>query len=167
MHEQVISIKGLANRVRQIAIRNIGRDEPTLLITNDLVSPIRDLFGRYAERMLIENELDAYISGFHLDALSSGLALNVDLDTTLTVIAGNVYRLFAGGLSRYETATPDRLYRHFIDATGTLQVGADHVTVELGVKTYTPVLLAAGYRELDLPIPWWEGRSLRFSFPPR
>jgi hypothetical protein len=46
-------------------------------------------------------------------------------------------------------------------------VGADHVTVELGVKTYTPVLLAAGYRELDLPIPWWEGRSLRFSFPPR
>jgi len=167
MHEEVIAIKGLANRVRQIAIRNIGRDEPTLLIANDLTSPARDLFARYAERMLIENELDAYISGFHLDALSSGLALNVDLDTTLTVIAGNVYRLFAGGLSRYESATPDRLYRHFVDATGTLRVDPDHVTVDLGVKTYTPVLLAAGYRDLEVPIPWWEGRTLRFSFPPR
>ena len=37
---------------------------------------------RYAERMTIENELDAYIGGFHLNALSSGLPLNVDLDTT-------------------------------------------------------------------------------------
>src|SRR5207244_11274695 len=58
-----------------------------------------------SERMGIENELDAYISGFHLDALSSGLPLNVDLDTTLTVIAGNLYRLLARQLPRYEHAT--------------------------------------------------------------
>jgi hypothetical protein len=77
--------------------------------------------------MLIENELDAYISCFHLDALSSGLARNVDLDITLTVIAGNVHRPFAGGLARYETATPDRLYRHFVDATGTLRVGTPSI----------------------------------------
>ena len=46
--------------------------------------------------MIIENELDADISGFHLNALSSGLPLNVDVDTTLTVLAGNCYRLLAG-----------------------------------------------------------------------
>lgn len=167
LHDEMISIKGIDSSVRQIAIRNIGRDEPTLLMTNDLESTAKELFARYAERMLIENELDAYISGFHLDALSSGLPLNVDLDTTLTVVAGNIYRLFARQLARYEHATPDRLYRHFIDATGTLHVSEDHVTVELGVKTYTPVLLEAGYRELDVPIPWWGGRRLRFSFPAR
>src|SRR5207247_6270514 len=97
---------GIASKVRQIAIRNIGRDEPTLLITNTLTNPAKDLFARYAERMTIENELDAYISGFHLDALSSGLPLNVDLDTTLTVVAGNLYRLLARQLPRYQTATP-------------------------------------------------------------
>lgn len=167
LHDDVISIKGIDSPLRQIAIRNIGRDEPTLLITNDLSSAAKELFTRYAERMLIENELDAYISGFHLDALSSGLPLNVDLDTTLTVVAGNVYRLFAHELARYQHATPDRLYRHFIDATGKLHITDDHVTVELGVKTYTPVLLEAGYRELDVPIPWWTGRRLRFSFPAR
>ena len=57
--------------------------------------------------MIIENELDAYIAGFHLDALSSGVPLNVDLDTTLTVLAGNLYRLLARQLPRYQTATPD------------------------------------------------------------
>jgi len=40
-------------------VRNIGRDEPTLIITNALTTPAKDLFARYAERMTIENELDA------------------------------------------------------------------------------------------------------------
>ena len=115
--------------------------------------------------MLVENELSAYIKGFHLDALSSGLALNVDLDATLTVIAGSIFRLFGRSLKRYEHTTPERLYDHFVDTTGTLNVGADHVTVELKRRTWTPVLLQAGYDEIDLAIPWWGGRRLRFRFP--
>jgi hypothetical protein len=43
----------------------------------------------------------------------------MDLDTTLTVIAGNLYRLLARKLPRYENATPDKIWRHFLDATGT------------------------------------------------
>jgi transposase len=162
MLERSIAIKGIDNPVRQIAIRNIGRDEPTLLITNDLSTSRKDLFARYAERMLIENELASFITGFHLDALSSGLALNVDVDTTLTVIAGNLYRLFARGLKRYENKTPERIHRHFIDTTGVLHVAADHVTVQLNRRTWSPVLLQAGFGDLDLPIPWWSGRRLRF-----
>jgi len=45
-----------------------------------IAAPAKDLFTRYAERMIIENELDAYLSGFHLDALTSGVPLNVDLN---------------------------------------------------------------------------------------
>ena len=26
------------------------------------------------------------------------------------------------------------------------------------------MLIDAGYPELDLPIPWWQGRTLRFAF---
>jgi hypothetical protein len=33
----------------------------------------------------------------------------MDLDTTLTVIAGNLYRLLARKLPRYENATPDKI----------------------------------------------------------
>jgi len=167
VYEEIVTLKGIDTRIRQIAVRNIGRDEPTLLITNDLTTPAKLLFARYAQRMNIENELDAYISGFHLDALSSGLPLNVDVDTTLTVAAGNIYRLFARDLPRYETATPDRLWRHFLDTTGTLHIDHNHVTVEFNIRTYSPVLIDAGYPDLDVPIPWWEGRTLRFHFPPR
>ncbi len=154
-------------QVSSIALRNIGRDEPTLIITNALTTPAKDLFARYAERMTIENELDAYISGFHLDALTSGLPLNVDLDTTLTVVAGNLYRILARTLPRYETATPDKIWRHFLDATGTLNVTNDAITVNLNLRTYHPVLIDAGFADLDLPIPWLNNRHLRFGFPPR
>jgi len=167
IHEEMVHLKGVGQSLRQIAIRNIGHDQPTLLVTNELSSAAKDLFGRYAERMMIENELDADISGFHLNALSSGLPLNVDLDTTLTVLAGNCYRLLARKLPRYELATPDRIWRHFLDDTGTVTVTEDHVRVDLKLRTYTPVLIDAGFPELDLEVPWWGGRKLRFGFPPR
>jgi transposase len=167
IHDQMIKIKDIDAPVRQLAVRNIGRDQPTLLITNDIERTTKQLFARYAERMGIENELDAYISGFHLDALSSGLPLNVDLDTTLTVIAGNLYRLLARQLPRYEHATPDRIWRHFLDSTGTLHLTDDTLTVDLRVRTYHPVLIDAGLAEQSTPIPWLDGRQLRFRFPPR
>jgi len=165
--DELVKIKDLEGPVRQLAVRNIGREQPTLLITNDIQRTTKQLFARYAERMSIENELDAYISGFHLDALSSGLPLNVDLDTTLTVIAGNLYRLLARQLPRYEHATPDRLWRHFLDSTGTLHLDEDTLTLELRVRTYHPVLIDAGLADQPTPIPWLDGRQLKFRFPPR
>jgi hypothetical protein len=167
LHEDMIKIKDLSAKARQIAVTNIGRDEPTLVLTNDLATPAKDLFARYAERMLAENELDAYIGGFHLDSLTSGVPLNVDLDTTLTVVAGNLCRLLARKLDRYDTATPDKIWRHFLDATGTLHITPDTVTCALNLRSHHPVLIDAGFADLDVPIPWWGGRTLRFRFPPR
>jgi len=167
MHEDMIKLPGISSQVRQIAVKNIGRDEPTLLITNDVTTAAKNLFARYAERMMVENELDAYIGGFHLDALTSGVPLNVDLDTTLTVVAGNLYRLLALKLSRYERATPETLWRDFLDATGTLHIDPAGVTCALNLRSHHPALIDAGFADLQTPIPWWEGRSLRFRFPPR
>jgi hypothetical protein len=167
LHDDTVTLKGVSAPARQIAIKNIGRDQPTLLITNGHTAPAKDLFARYAERMLIENELDAYISGFSLNALSSSVPLNVDLDTTLTVVAGNLYRLFARNLPRYSRATPDTLWRHFLDDTGTLHITPDDVTCALTLRSHHPALIDAGFADLATPIPWWGGRLLRFRFPPR
>ncbi len=167
IHDQLTTIKGIDGPVRQLGVRNIGREQPTLLITNELTTTTKNLFARYAERMNIENELDAYIGGFHLDALSSGLPLNVDLDTTLTVIAGNLYRLLARRLPRYQHATPDRLWRHFLDTTGTMHTTNDTITIDLRLRTHHPVLIDAGLADQATTIPWLNGRELRFRFPPR
>ena len=167
LHENMVTLTDISGQVRQIAVKNIGRDEPTLIITNDLTTPGKNLFARYAERMMAGNELDAYIGGFHLDALTSGVPLNVDLDTTLTVAAGNLYRLLALKLSRYEHATPETLWRDFLDATGTLHIDNTGVTCALNLRSHHPALIDAGFAELQTPIPWWDGRTLRFRFPPR
>ena len=167
LHEDMVKLTDISGQVRQIVVKNIGRDEPTLIITNDLTTPGKNLFARYAERMMVENELDAYIGGFHLDALTSGVPLNVDLDTTLTVAAGNLYRLLALKLSRYEHATPETLWRDFLDATGTLHINPAGVTCALNLRSHHPALIDAGFAELQTPIPWRDGRTLRFRFPPR
>ena len=54
LHEDMVKLTDVTAKVRQIAVKNIGRDEPTLLITHDLATPARDLFARYAERMMVK-----------------------------------------------------------------------------------------------------------------
>ena len=117
--------------------------------------------------MTAGNELDAYIGGFHLDALTSGVPLNVRLGTTLIVIAGKLYWLFALKLPRYQTAAPDRIWRHFLDATGTLHITPGGITCALNLRSHHPLLIDAGFADLEVPIPWWDSRTLRFRFPPR
>jgi hypothetical protein len=40
-HGTLIKLPGTSTQIRQIAITNIGRDEPTLLITDDLTRSAR------------------------------------------------------------------------------------------------------------------------------
>jgi hypothetical protein len=117
--------------------------------------------------MTAENELDAYIGGFHLDALTSGVPLNVDLDTTLTNLAGNLYRLLALKLPRYENATPDKIWRHFLDATGALHITSDAVTRALNLRSHHQSSSRPVSPTSKSPIPLWDGRTLRYRFPPR
>src|SRR5260370_40929111 len=42
-------------------------------------------------------------------------------------------------LPRYETATPDRIWQHFLDATGTLHITEDAVTCALNMRSHHPV----------------------------
>ena len=97
-----------APRPRQIAVKNIGRDQPTLLITNDRAAPGQRSVRPLRRADALENELDAYISGFTLNVLSSAVPLNVDLDTTLTVVVGNLYRLFAATCPATPAPLPTR-----------------------------------------------------------
>jgi transposase len=157
----------LANHnFRQLAIRGLGRDQPTLLLTNRRQLTHKQLIERYAKRWLIENQLSAQIRAFHLDALSTQVPLAIDLDTTLSVIADNIYRHFAKQLTGYHTATPDTIFRHFIKTPGQLHITPQGVEVRLKPRSRTPVLLDAGYQQRTTTIPWWGNRQLSYSFPP-
>ena len=60
--------------IRQIVITDLGHEEPTILMTNQLTRSAPDLITRYAQRMVIENGIADHIDFFHMDALSSAVA---------------------------------------------------------------------------------------------
>ncbi|MGH9364872.1 MAG: hypothetical protein ACRD1B_06350 [Thermoanaerobaculia bacterium] len=161
--DQRVSLKDYRQPLRQMLIRDLGHDEPTILLTNDRRSSLKSIITRYAQRMLIENGLADSVDFFHLDALSSAVALNVDFDVLLTVLGSGLYRLFAKSLRGYERAQARQIFRRFLDTTARVSVLQDGVIVRLPRRAHNPILLDAGLIGKTTPIPWWKGRSLRIE----
>jgi hypothetical protein len=156
-------LSGHLRTVRQLIVRGLGHDEPTVLITNDYDRTTKALIERYARRMNIEQRLAEAIRSFHLDALSSAVPLNVDLDVVLSVLAGAVCAALRRRLPGYATATPDTLQRRFLHTSGTIHASDQHITVRLDRRTYSPVLRQADFPQATT-IPWWGNRTLHFQF---
>jgi transposase len=163
-HEQLVTIKD--RKFRQIAVNGLGREQATLILTNQHHLSVKQLIERYGQRWGIENQLAEQIRAFHLDSLCSQVPLAVDFDVALTVLADIVYRRFARGLhTSYRNQTPDSLRSKLIDGVGELRFTARHVEVRLKRRTHTPALLDAGYETQRIEVPWWGGRTLSYSFP--
>ncbi len=148
--------------IRQLAVKGLGHDKPTIIITNERTLSSKAVIERYAHRMSIEQRLAESIRSFHIDALSSAVPLNVDLDVALSVVASAVCTSFRRRLAGYATATPDTLQRRFLNTSGEVLNQGGEIVVKLNRKTYNPVL-----RQADLPVtevPWWGGRTLRFEY---
>jgi hypothetical protein len=149
--------------VRQLVVRGLGRDAPTVIITNDQHSSAKKIIERYARRMSIEQRLAEAIRSFHLDALASAVPLNVDLDVVLSVLAGAVCASLRQRLGTgYTAATPDTLQRRFLSTSGVIINHDNTIIVRLNRRTYTPILRSADIP--DVAVPWWGGRTLRFEY---
>ncbi|MBI4518312.1 MAG: hypothetical protein HY699_21135 [Deltaproteobacteria bacterium] len=160
--DESITLAGYDGPLRQLAIADLGHEEPTLLLTNQLKRSAAKLVGRYAGRVLIENGIADGIDFFHMDALSSAVAMKVDCDLLLTLMASSLYRLFGTQIGRgYETAKSRRIFRDFIDASATVTVTNEEVRVRFQKRAHNPLLMAAGFQETDVHVPWLGGRRLR------
>lgn len=115
--------------------------------------------------MLIENNIADVIDFFHMDALSSAVAMKVTCDLQLTLMASSLYRLLAAKIGRgYERAESRHLFRDFVDATATVDIAAKHISVQFQKRADNPLLTAAGFTTTDVPIPWLVNRRLTFTF---
>ena len=163
--EQRVTLRDYAGPLRQLLITDLGHEQPTVLLTNDVHGTPAALILRYARRMLIENGLADAVNFLHLDALSSAVALNVSFDVLLTTMATGLYRLLARTLRGFERAQPRQIWRRFLHSPAHVRVAESEVVVELPRRAHNPLLIAAGLLEERTPIPWWEGRVLRFEIP--
>ncbi len=151
--------------LRQLTVAELGHEEPTLLLTNQLGRSASHLIGRYAQRMLIENNIEDGIDFFHMDALSSAVAIKVNCDLQLTLMASSLYRLLAARIGHgYESAKSRHLFRDFIDASAGIAIDEDEVVVKFQRRAHNPLLVAAGFDETDVKVPWLGGKRLRLGF---
>jgi hypothetical protein len=161
--DEVVRLSDYPKPIRQLVVRGLGRESPTVIITNQTAATPKFLLERYARRMTIEQRLAEAIRSFHLDALSSAVPLNVELDVVLSVLAGAVCAALRRRLPGYHTATPDTLQRRFLQTSGVLLYDKDTITVRLDRRAYSPVLRAGDIPE-ETTVPWWGGRRLRLQY---
>src|SRR5574341_1187470 len=164
IYESRVRLKDYPGELRQIAIKGLGRELPTLLLTNALTAPPAPLLTRYAQRMVIENAIADGVAFFHLDALCSGLQLEVDVSVACTVAANLCYRLFARRIAGFEAAQPKQVYRRFINTLGEVHIDHDTITVHFPKRAHNPLLLEAGFARERVRVPWLHDRVLRFEF---
>jgi hypothetical protein len=165
VHEDpAVKLTSYPGTVRQLIVTGLGRDAPTVIITNDTGITTKALIGHYARRMTIEQRLAEIIQAFCADALSSAVNLNVDLDVVLCVLAQALTAAFRLRLpGNYAHATPDTLQRRFLDTPGEINSDGTGITVKINRRAYSPVLRHASL-PADTSVPWWGGRQLHFEF---
>ena len=160
--DETVRLSDYPKPIRQLVVRGLGRDTPTVIITNHTTATPKFLIERYARRMTIEQRLAEAIRSFHLDSLSSSVPLNVDLEVVLSVLASATCAALRRRLPGYHTATPDTLQRRFLQTGGVIYKTDETITVRLDRRAYSPIL-----RSADLPdttVPWWGGRRLHLEY---
>jgi len=163
--DRQITLSDYDGPVRQVIVADLGHEEPTILLTNQLTRTAAKLVGRYAQRMIIENTIADGIDFFHMDALSSAVAMKVNCDLQLTLMASSLYRLLAGRIGRgYEHAESRHLFQDFVDATAEVQITESAVVVRYQKRAHNPLLIAAGFDTTEAAIPWLGRKRLRLMF---
>jgi len=160
-----IALPGYQGALRELVIDDLGHEEPTFLVTNQLHRTPVKLIERYAQRMIIENRIADGIDFFHMDALSSAVAMKVNCDLQLTLMASSLYRLLGTEIGQgYQTATSRHLFRDFVEATAQVHILEKEIVVHYQKRAHNPLLLAAGFDKKHVRVPWLGGKRLRLVF---
>jgi len=164
VHESTITLPHYEGAVRQVIVRGNGHEKPAFLITNDFESPVERLVGNYARRWRVENGIAEAVKFFHLNALSSPILTKVHFDVALTMIADTLYTMLARRLRGFEECDAPKLFRHFVDGKGRIEIRGSRVEVTYPRRAHNPILRHVEWGNLPtrIPLPADAELSLRF-----
>lgn len=166
--DETVKLRAYPEPLRQLLVKNLGHDKPTVLITNQMKRPPNQLIDRYARRMVIENLISDAIDFFHMDALSSAVPMRINVDVQLTVMASVLYRLLGARVGNgYEKAEARTLFRDLTRHAGKVTITQNEIIVQMRARAKDNYLIAAGYPELRQKIPWLQNKTLRVEFHKR
>jgi hypothetical protein len=145
---------GIPEKIRQVAITGNGKVKPALIITNDFDITAETVVRKYARRWLVEKEISEQVEFFHLNKLSSSMVIKVDFDLTMSILAHNLYRLFALELERYSALSDVKVYEKFVSNSGKVKIKGGIIKVEMKKKRELPLLLETMTRYKEYKYEW-------------
>jgi len=161
--EEVTTLTDYKGEVRQVFIAPKGRIKPAIIITNDFDLKLETLVRKYSRRWLVEKDISEQIHFFHLNRNSSGIVVKVDFDLVMTILAHNLYRIFAQDIDGYGHCEAKTLYTKFIDNAGEIDVSDNEIVVRLKKKRTLPLILEQ-YSEMELTqYQWLHNKILRVA----
>jgi transposase len=163
--DETVHVKGYEGPIRQLTVADLGHEDPTLLLTNQMRRAASTLIERDAKRLVIAHGIADGIDFFHLDALSSAVAMKITCDLQLTLMASSLYRLLGAQIGRgSEEAKGRHIFRDFIDAVALITLTDHEIIVRYQKRAHTPLLIAAGFANTDVSVPWLGDKRLRLVF---
>ena len=164
VHDSEIELRGYDGKIRQIVMRNHGREKPTFLITNDFAMPVELAVSNYARRWRVENGIAEAVKFFHLNSLSSPILTKIHFDVAMTMIADTLYSMLAQKLRGFEDCDAPKLYRHFVKGKANVTVKDRMVTVTYPRRSHNPILRCVPWQNLPMVVPGLEGAKLKLKF---
>jgi len=158
-----VFLKGYEKEIRQIIIQAYGHEKPALIITNDFDLAREVVIKKYCHRWLVEKTISEKIEFFHLNRLSSSMVIKVDFDLTMSILAHNLYRLFARKTEKYSTFTAQKIFDKLISNSGTVKVNQKDIEIIMKKKRTMPVLLDMLREYENQTYPWLHQKQLRFQ----
>jgi transposase len=156
------TLSGYDGNVRQVFVAPKGKIKSAVIITNDFEIKLDALVRKYGQRWLVEKNISEQIHFFHLNRNCSGIVVKVDFDLVMTILAHNLYRLFAQSLEGYSHCESKTLFNKFISNAGEIIISNRDVTVKLKKKRTLPLILdqLSESNNASVPYQWLHFKSV-------
>ncbi len=155
--------QGKGKPIRQVAITGHGKIKPALIITNDFDLNSEALVRKYARWWLVEKSISEQVDFFHLNRVSSSMVIKVDFDLTMTILAHNIYRLFALDLEKYAHLSDEKIYEKFVAIQGKISVDVKGITVDMKKRRDLPLIIETMKNYENLRYDCFKGRNMKFT----
>ena len=161
--DNIVFLKVYNKNIRQICITGHGKIKPAIIITNDFEIKLDKIIRKYSKRWLIEKDISQQIEFFHLNRVSSSMVIKVDFDLTMSILASNIYRLFALDLDRYAHLSVQSLFEKFILNTADINIDEEQIVVKLKKKRDLPLILETMNQFAKIKYKWFKNKKLVFQ----
>jgi hypothetical protein len=166
VYESTTSLKDYEGVVRQLVVKNNGREHPAFIITNDFDISIPQAILKYGKRWLVEQAISEQVEFYHLNRLNSSIVVKVDFDLTMTILADTIYKLFKMQIPGFENSKAEKIYRLLIKNYTQFQVGSGakkEIKIILNKKVHLPLFYETDWFHRETKINWLDNYKIKFE----